>query len=279
MIAAAASVCGGRRMKSTVRNGRYLAVAAGATGPLFLVAHLKTPDRWYNMLRIIRPTSAMSLGSWILSGFGLFSGITAAASFLGDRRRSRALARVGDAAQWPAAILGAGMTTYTASLLSSTSTPRWASAPRALAVQFGGSAMAGGAAALSLLERANGRAENCRRLDTLAVVATAVEAIAGAEVNRRHRAATAPDSGALPREPTARALAQGVPLACYAVNLLRREPSPALSVVAALSILAGSAITRNTELQAGRASAQDADEYFRFGRCGNRTDVPDDPSR
>ena len=61
--------------------------------------------------------------------------------------------KAADMMQVPAAFLGAGMSTYTAALLSSTSTPVWSAAPQALAVQFGTSAMATAAATLSLGSR------------------------------------------------------------------------------------------------------------------------------
>ena len=58
----------------------------------------------------------------------------------------------------------------------------------AMAVQFGTSAMATAAAALSLGERIAGDPENCRRLDGLAAVAAAGELVASAFAERRHHA-------------------------------------------------------------------------------------------
>ncbi|MBX9701179.1 MAG: polysulfide reductase NrfD, partial [Acetobacteraceae bacterium] len=129
------------------RRARFLALGGSLVGPLVLIQHLKTPRRWYNMLRILRPTSPMSLGSWLLAGFGALSGLTALGEMLG--RRLPFARRVADAAQAPAAIAGAGMSIYTAGLLASTSTPLWAAAPGPLATQFGAASMAGAASALA----------------------------------------------------------------------------------------------------------------------------------
>src|SRR5690606_8373966 len=102
-----------------VRNGRMIAAAGGGmAGPALLIADLYTPRRWFNMLRIWRSTSPMSIGSYILTAYGGSSFIVAAA-------RGR-FPRAARAVQLPAAVAGAGMTTYTAPLLSSTATPLWA---------------------------------------------------------------------------------------------------------------------------------------------------------
>ena len=107
------------------RQAHWLGSVASAVGAVLLVVDLKTPHRFANMLRIVRPTSPMSLGTWILSGFGLASAVGTVAELFGARRLARA-------AQVPAAIGGAGMSVYTAALLSATSTPLWAAEPRVM---------------------------------------------------------------------------------------------------------------------------------------------------
>jgi protein NrfD len=110
IIATAADLLGGRRMRSVVRHGRYLAAASAVLGAPLLISDLKTPRRWYNMLRIFRPASPMSIGSYILTTFGAASAVTAASDLLADRTQSGRIAKV---AQIPAALAGAGMSTYT----------------------------------------------------------------------------------------------------------------------------------------------------------------------
>src|SRR3546814_10058762 len=42
------------------RTARAMATAGSAAGAVLLIIDLRTPRRWYNMLRIFRPTSPMS---------------------------------------------------------------------------------------------------------------------------------------------------------------------------------------------------------------------------
>jgi protein NrfD len=91
--------------------------------------------------------------------------------------------------------------------------------------------MATGAAALSLAEQLNGEPENSRRLDQVALMATAAELAVSMVSERRQRArgvgrplrrggwGATNTVGAL-------ALGAGVPLACYGMNLVRKPPRP-----------------------------------------------------
>jgi formate-dependent nitrite reductase membrane component NrfD len=262
IIATLADRLGDERDETIVRNGRTLALAGALIGPPLLIADLKTPERFYNMLRIYRTSSPLSFGSFILTGFGLTSGLVAAGHLLGKRR-------VAEMAQVPAAFLGAGMSTYTAALLSATSTPLWASAPRAMAVQFGSSSMATAAAALSLGERIAGNPENCRRLDGLAAIAAAGELVASAFAERRHHEVGVGET--LREGPVgtgykvgALALGLGVPLACHTINALSKRPNRGLSVLGSLALLAGGMVMRQAIFQAGNKSAERPDDYFRL---------------
>src|SRR3546814_15451143 len=61
---------------------------------------LRTPRRWYNMLRIFRPTSPMSFGSYILTAFGGFSALTLLGEFVEGRGRlGRAAEQAAEQAQ------------------------------------------------------------------------------------------------------------------------------------------------------------------------------------
>ena len=263
---------GDERDESIVRNGRAVAFAGALIGAPLLIVDLKTPERFYNMLRIFRTSSPMSFGSYILTGFGLFSGLIAAGHFIGKRRRdgSRSgMRKAADMMQVPAAFLGAGMSTYTAALLSSTSTPVWAASPQALAVQFGTSAMATAAATLSLGEQMTGNPENCRRLDALAAVAAAGELVAAGMAERRYGQVGVErtlNTGSLGNTYKVGALAigLGVPLACHAINALSKRPSRSLSVLGSLALLAGGMVMRQAIFQAGNKSAERPEDYFRL---------------
>ena len=120
-----------------VRRSRYLSLLAPTIGSALLVYDLHTPKRFYNMLRIAKARSPMSIGTWILMSFSAFAGVSGTSQFVADLKpRWRWPSRVAAAAQVPAAITGAGLSTYTASLIAATSTPLWAAAPRATAMRF-----------------------------------------------------------------------------------------------------------------------------------------------
>jgi hypothetical protein len=124
--------------------GRAIALGGAILGGILLVAELHTKQRFYNMLRIFRPTSPMSIGTYVLIGFGFWSLI----AFLGQLF---GVAPLGSVCGCLAAATGWWMTSYTAALLSATATPLWAAVPKLLAIRFASSAIATGAAAASLV--------------------------------------------------------------------------------------------------------------------------------
>ncbi|WP_135466330.1 NrfD/PsrC family molybdoenzyme membrane anchor subunit [Crenalkalicoccus roseus] len=262
VIAAVARRAGGRRARGLVRRARLVALAGSVVGPLVLIQHLKTPSRWYNMLRIVRPTSPMSLGSWLLTAFGGLSALTALGALFGHR--SRLARRVADAAQLPAAAAGAGMSVYTASLLSATSTPLWAAAPGPLAAQFGAASMAGAASALALAQRRAGEVGSARRLERLAALAAAGELAASLLAERRWREAgvghAAQRGRAAPLLQGAKAGGMALPLLAHAVSGRRSGLLPEL---ASLALILGGAALRHGVLQAGNESACRPEDAFR----------------
>ncbi|MGA7260526.1 MAG: NrfD/PsrC family molybdoenzyme membrane anchor subunit [Stellaceae bacterium] len=151
--------------------------AAVVGGPL-LIIDLHTPQRWYNMLRIFRTTSPMSIGTWVLMSFGSLSAVLAAAQFALDRGHSssRAMQTAIKLLEVPAALAGMAMSTYTGALLSATSTPLWAAAPRRIAAVFGASAMASGAAVLTIAGFRRSASDNSGHpLDLIAFAASTLE--------------------------------------------------------------------------------------------------------
>ena len=136
--------------------------------PIFLMADLGQPLLFWHMLvdtspgggLAFRPDSPMSLGSWALLLFGLFSFV----SFLGalaERGTVRALAPLArGVAGLPATIwgvigtgLGFFICGYTGVLLAVSNQPVWSDAGWALGGMFLASALAGSAALLLLLAR------------------------------------------------------------------------------------------------------------------------------
>jgi len=283
LLAVAADLADGEKFAGIVRRGRYLAFAGAAAGGPLLIADLHTPQRFYNMLRIFRRTSPMSIGTYVLLGFGLSSAILAAAQFAQDLwgpraaepgsprgaegRGAAALDVAMRAAEIPAALGGAAMATYTGALLAATSTPLWAAAPLSLPALFGASALAAAAAALSLGEGEEGR----RALDRIGLAASAAELCLSLALRRRWRAAGV--DGALSASPWGlaydlgpTALGAAVPAVAHALGeIVPARTRRAAPLVTALT-LTGGFLLRHILLRAGNLSAMRPRDYFRFAR-------------
>jgi formate-dependent nitrite reductase membrane component NrfD len=124
---------------------RLVGAAGAAVSPALLVMDLGRPSRFVNMLRVFKPTSAMSMGSWLLAAFApaaVGSGVLGAAGVL---------PRLQHLAEGVAAGLGLPMCTYTAVLVSDSSIPVWHGARHALPFVFAGSAAASAGAMAALL--------------------------------------------------------------------------------------------------------------------------------
>jgi formate-dependent nitrite reductase membrane component NrfD len=276
MLSALLDISRGEAAAPAVRRGRYLSLLAPTIGAGLLIWDLHTPKRFYNMLRIAKRTSPMSIGTWVLMGFSAFAGAGAAAQFVSDRVPGlRWLRRAARVTQVPAAVAGAGLSTYTASLLSATSTPLWAAAPRGLAVRFGSSSVAVGASALSLGERPGPLR---RKLDAVTLAALVTELAAATASLRTYREKGVAD--ALDGSPGkaedwgANKLGVMVPLALHVASLaLPRRQAPrssgSLSGLASLAVLASSLMLRISVMAAGDESAIRPDISFRFSQPGN----------
>jgi protein NrfD len=268
ILATAADLADRKKFSGIVRHGRYLAFAGAAAGGPLLIADLHTPQRFYNMLRIFRRTSPMSIGTYVLMSFGAASAVLAVVQFARDRGRDgAALALVVRTVEIPAAISGAAMTTYTGALLAATSTPLWAAAALLLPALFGASAMAAAAAALSLGQNE----QNRRPLDRIGLAAGLVELGLHAALRRRWRTAGVDGALRASRWGLAHDLGGGargaaVPSAGHALGaIVANRPRPLLPFVA-VATLAGSLALRHVLLRAGNLSATRPNDYFRFTR-------------
>lgn len=149
LLAAGASVTGRDGLR---RTGRLGAMAALVFSMASLVHDLGKPSRFINMLRTVKLTSPMSVGTWILSTYGPFATIAAAAELVGLlpegatpvrlRGPFRLLRWAGTPAGLVAGFTAPPVAAYTAPLLSNTATPSWHEAYRELPFVFCGSAAA-----------------------------------------------------------------------------------------------------------------------------------------
>lgn len=271
ILATVASATGRREMAGAVRRGRYLSLLAPTVGSALLIYDLHTPKRFYNMLRVAKATSPMSIGTWFLMGFSGFAFAAAAGQAGADRWPGRRWMRgVASAAGVPAALAGAGLCTYTAALLSATSTPVWAAAPAALAIRFGASSVATGAAALAL-----GEADDAVRakLDDVGLCALALEAVLAAVAGGQHRRAGVDGaSNSVPgrvEQVGATALGVLLPLGLLAATRGMGRRPRAASAVAGVLTLVGGATLRTAMLSLGNVSSRRPDVSFRFSTPHN----------
>lgn len=271
ILATVAAATGRRELDGAIRRGRYLSLLAPTLGSALLIYDLHTPKRFYNMLRVAKATSPMSIGTWFLMGFSACAGVAAAGQAGGDRWPRQSWMRgVATAAGVPGAVLGAGLCTYTAALLSATSTPTWAAAPAALAVRFGSSSIATGAATLALGERDPGVRAS---LDAVQALALAVEWATAAASKARHErvgVAGAHDSPSGRVESiVGTTIGVVAPLALLAASSLMPKRPRGLSVAAGLLTLIGSAALRTSTLSLGNHSARRPDVAFSFASPKN----------
>ena len=74
---AAAQLFAPKPMQSLVIRSRWVGTVGGALSAGLLIHDLGRPERFLNMLRVFRPSSPMSMGSWILTIFSSSMGAAA----------------------------------------------------------------------------------------------------------------------------------------------------------------------------------------------------------
>ncbi|PRW61756.1 NrfD/PsrC family molybdoenzyme membrane anchor subunit [Actinopolyspora mortivallis] len=172
VMAAAAGARGQTRLR---RVGRLCAAGGSAASVLALVHDLGRPARFLNMLRVFKPTSPLSVGSWILAPFSAVTTAVAASEVTGI---APFLAGPASAVS---AVLGTGMTTYTAVLLADTAVPGWHEVHRELPFVFASSAVLGAGA----LATASTPPEQSRPARRMTVLGAAGELASGLLMERR----------------------------------------------------------------------------------------------
>lgn len=177
LLAAGAQLTGRTKLR---RNARLSALVAVGLGAVALVKDLGRPERFVNMMRTIKLTSPMSLGSWILSAFSGGIGIAAVSEvdrMTGERLPLGPLRPVLRAVEGPAgleaAVFASPLAVYTAVLLSDTATPTWNAAHEDLPFVFVSSASLA-ASGLAMITTPVAETGPARRLAVLGVVGDVV---------------------------------------------------------------------------------------------------------
>lgn len=241
VVAAGAQASGRPVLARAAKLGAAGAITASAG---LLVHDLGRPERFHHMLRVFKPTSPMSVGSWILSVYGPAAGVAALTELTGR------FPRIGRAATAVAAATGPAVASYTAVLVADTAVPAWHDGYRELPVLFTGSATLA-AAGLGLVCAPLQENAPLRRT---ALLGAAAELAAGRRL----------EGHGLVSEPyrTGRAglllkAARALTVTGAAGAALLGGRSRAGAAVSGALLLAGSACTRFGVFEAGMASADD----------------------
>ncbi|HEY8675820.1 MAG TPA: NrfD/PsrC family molybdoenzyme membrane anchor subunit [Candidatus Dormibacteraeota bacterium] len=253
ILAAGADLTGRPSLRRTTRIG---AVAGVGLGFVALIHDLGRPERFVKMLRVAKPTSPMSMGTWILSVYAPLAGLAGAAELTGAlpgrmRWAGNALRLLSRPAGLGAAGLGAAVASYTAVLLADTATPTWHDAGGELPFIFAASS-ATAAAGLGMLGAPLVEAGPARRLAVGgAVVELLMERRMETSMGLTAEPLHAGRAGALLR--ASRALTAGGAVC----GLLLGRRSRAAAALSGIALLAGSVCTRFGIFEAGQMSARD----------------------
>jgi len=237
VLAAGAQLSGHRQL---ARVGKLGALGAISLSAVALVHDLGRPERFANMLRVFKPSSPLSVGSWLLAGYGPMVGAAAVSEVTG------LLPGAGLAATLGAGLLGPGVATYSAALICDTAVPAWHAGYREMPYVFAGSA-ASAAGGLGLLAVHPEDAEPARRLAVLELIAKRQLLARLGSLAEPYEAGT---TGAILR------LAEFLTAGALAGAVLGRT-SRLVSAASGASLVAASAMTRYGIFEAGMASARD----------------------
>ncbi len=141
------------------RTTRYTVLGTMILSPILLIMDLGRPERFYNMLRVVKLRSPMSSGSWALTIFGVLSGLIAAAQAARDGLlgRDNILVRlvktfIPDRLLSVLALpVGLYVGLYSGILLSATSVPMWARNYLLMGPTFLSSGLSTGLSAISFI--------------------------------------------------------------------------------------------------------------------------------
>jgi Polysulphide reductase, NrfD len=234
------------------KHARWVATAGSGVSSALLISDLGRPARFLNMLRIIKPQSAMSVGAWTLAAFGSFTAASTFAKLVQERWDFLPVKIVANLAQFASAVTGLPFHNYTGVLIGATVIPAWNKNIETLPIHFGMSGVQSACSILELLGHNDSRA-----LNMLALLATAWETYEGIHLETRAERELRPlkrgTSGWVTR--AGGILSGPLPLALRLACLFSN--SRRLRQVAAIAGIAGSILTRYGWMAAGRASARD----------------------
>ncbi len=267
-----------KREPNLVRGGRYLSFICILISPVLLIMDLGRPERFHHMLRVFKLRSVMSIGTWAITSFGVFCGLSTAQQMAKDgllnwfplaARIFRALPE--KAIEVIGSFLGIVVGAYTGVLLSSTAVPIWARAKHILGPLFLTSAISTGLSSLSLiLSLGRPHRDTLERLDRAEMIAMGTELSLIASL--------APTLGSLGKplvkERTGVSFIGGTVVSGLLLPLLiklgftlsGRSVPRSVNIVASVLVLFGGLLLRNEWIAVGRTSADDPRAVHEYNR-------------
>lgn len=242
LLAAGAQATGRPALARPAKVGAFGAVSLSLAA---LVHDLGRPARFLNMLRVFKPTSPMSVGSWLLAGYGPLAGVAAVSELTGRFRWA------GTAATAGAAVLAPAVASYTGVLIADTAVPSWHEGYRELPFAFAGAA-AVAAGGLGMLASPVEQAGPARRA---AAFGAALEMGATQLMKRRMGLVAEPfDQG---RAGVLMRLGAALTTAGAVTGMLAGRRNRMAAAACGAALIAGSATERFGIFHAGVASAED----------------------
>jgi len=281
VVATAAELFGTREDHDTARIGRYLALLSILPCPILLILDLGRPERFLNMLRVLKLRSPMSLGTW---GLLTYSGIATLSTAAQAARDGWRVGPSGFLRSVPGRFVGAlgapfamFVGGYTGVLLGATAVPLWAKNARLLGPLFLSSALAVSSAAISLIlallpGQRHTALDRLRRAETVASMAE-MFCVAAVHLNSGPLGKPLVE-GRLGRLHLAGSVGLGIllPFALHAVATRLRLPHRPVVILASLASLTGGFIMKYAVVMAGHASADDPAATFEY--AGGRRRLP-----
>src|SRR5215203_2748409 len=269
----------GHEDRALIRSSRYIVLLTMILSPVLLIWDLGRPERFYNMLRILKLRSPMSTQSWSLFIFGNLAGLIAARQaaedgLLGRNALSGLVIQLVPARLLSVLALPFGLFVgfNTGNLISATSVPMWARNWLFMAPTF---LTSGLSTALSLVLHLGHRGE----VKTLRVLRRAEKAtlILEATLFAASLARMSRWSKPLFSKEVAPLFVGGGILAGIAapMALLFGRESRSKSILASVLVLLGGLAFRFAIILGGRISADDPEAYFTFA-SGENAPQPED---
>ena len=272
----------GHEDEALTRAGRYTVLASMLLSPILLIWDLGRPERFYNMLRIIKLRSPMSTQSWSVFAFGNLGGLIAARQVADDGLLGQDNFLVRLVKLIPARFLsvvalpvGLNVGSNTGNLISATSVPIWARNWLFMGPTFLASGLSTALSWLSLVLHLthSGEEKTFRALHRAEKTTLVIEAgLIAASLVRMSKWGKPLFSKQVAPLFVGGTLLGGI---AAPMALLFSKETRKKSMLSSVLALAGGLAFRFAIIKAGRISADDPEAYFTFA-SGENAPQPED---